>query len=1129
MTQTDLLLKQDTLLSTNITASNKLQTIDIGENLSGALIVLSKKLDVPLETIYITVFQILLQRYAGQETILLEQAFLGEWTMVNIDNGVNLHNLSLGCIAQELNSKHLLPEAFQNLQQKLSDPGNFKNLYFEKLEDTLTTDQMKEVYFKIFFLTQRYQKKPVNQDLLNFEDIITQLSDLFSNYHFGLYFQEGQAETEVALFYNGNLFSEDFFARFAKHFIILLKEIIANPEKNIGAYNIVTDDEWDHLIRKFNDTSTPYPKALTLFHLFEKQAAESPDQVALIRGDKKMTYNELNKAANQLAYHLVSCGITAQDNVGLLVSRDFEMIIGMFAILKTGGAYVPIDPDYPVERQHYIFNQSGLKAIVADQNYPLKSLIGEDNYIRIDLVDLNGYKTENLDLNISSNQLAYTIYTSGSTGKPKGVMIEHHSAVNLVTWVNTTFGVGPKDRLLFITSMCFDLSVYDIFGMLAAGGTLVITQKQEIQDVKILQRMLVTYQITIWDSVPTTMDYLVRTLELDDPEYSYDGLKTILLSGDWIPVSLPDRAKKFFPEVTVVGLGGATEGTVWSNFFIIHQTSGDWNSIPYGKPIANNFFYILNEHLQPVPQGTIGELYIGGVGVARGYAHDDAKTSLSFVPDPFHQHAGGMMYRTGDLGRMMPNYHMEFIGRKDNQVKINGFRVELGEIESVLNNSSLILDAVVIAITDKEGNKRLVAYVVTPDTAFDREAITSFLSKQLPEYMIPAIWIGLEKLPLTSNGKIDRQTLPYPENFASPQKSIPGPAGQQLPQEILTDTEEKLRKIWKECLNLDQLHVDSNFFELGGHSLIAVQILSKFRKITGLNLQLAIFFKCPTIRTLARFADENMAEYHYQYLVPIKPEGTKNPLYIVHGDGLNVLNFSPLAACIDQEQPLFGLQAVGLDGKEQPLDNLQQIAACYLKEIVRHNPEGPYLLAGYSSGGYIAMEIQKQLHAVEKKVQMLIIFDADAEKTEYKDWYSLIPKKAQRHLPRFLQSIIADPISSLLKGKMPQKPYGEPSKTESKDFYRLIKKIKRRHITAFRNYQLESFDGRLFLYKASICVHYIDYGKFLGWEKYAKKGVELCEVPGDHFSMLLPPHVRDFATILQKNLDEHGNSAAKCS
>lgn len=870
----------------------------------------------------------------------------------------------------------------------------------------------------------------------------------------------------------------------------------------------------------FNNTIVPYPKEKTIFGLFEEQVAKNPSAIAIEKGLNKITYNDLNKLANRLANLLVAKGVLPEDNIGLLVTRDFDMIIGMLAIMKAGGAYVPIDPEYPVDRQLYIFNQSRLKLVISNNDNQLKTIIGNEQFLKINFLDPTELNDNNPLLNVSSTQLAYTIYTSGSTGKPKGVMIEHHSVVNLIQWVNSTFNIGSADRLLFITSMCFDLSVYDIFGMLAAGGTIIIAENKQIQDIRLLQDMLPDHRVTFWDSVPTTLDYLVLNLEQERPGYKYDGLKTIFLSGDWIPVDLQVRTKKFFPQARFVSLGGATEGTVWSNFYIVDHVQPEWRSIPYGKPIDNNFFYILDEQLQPAPMGETGDLYIGGVGVARGYANDAEKTNAAFMPDPFNSELGGRMYRTGDTGRMLPDFNMEFLGRKDSQVKINGFRVELGEIESVLNKSELVRSCVVLAKKGPDGNKRLIGYVV-PKVTLEKEAMTAYLKTKLPNYMIPATWIELDKMPLNSNGKIDRNALPDFSDALLQKK-------QHLQPNTLT--EKIVASIWQECMGLNEISIDDNFFALGGHSLMAVQILSKLEKKLGRSFQLAILFKYPNIQSLANFIDNDKKETTYTCLVPIKPTGTKAPLYIIHGEGLNVLNFSNLAAAMDKDRPIYGLQAVGLNGVDEPLDSLPEIAKFYLSEIIRHNPSGPYLLAGYSFGGYVALEIRKQMAAMGKEVEKLIMFDTDAEKSEYKDWYYILPKKVKRNVPillSFLKSTILHPIANFRnqdKNPLPGFLSKYFLKRETKNFYQLIKKIKDKHLYAFRNYKMEPFNGKVYLFKAKTCVHYVYDTEFLGWKKYALGGVELYDVPGDHLTMIRPPHVEVFASILSDSLDNKEDS-----
>lgn len=923
--------------------------------------------------------------------------------------------------------------------------------------------------------------------------------------------------------YADGRFNDDMVASFAVHYKNLLIAVASDAGTAIGALEMLTATEKNDLLYKFNDTNVKYAATQTLQGIFEEQAAKTPDNIALRQHGDTMTYAELNAKANQLAAYLIEKGIKPKDNIGILVRRRFDMIVGMYAILKAGGAYVPVDPEYPEDRQQYILENSVASLVLTDAAYPIDALMPGVQFIEIQNIDLTFHSKENPNVKVNSQELAYTIYTSGSTGRPKGVMIAHHSAVNLCSWVNKEFNVNADDRLLFITSMCFDLSVYDIFGMLATGGSIVIAEQQEVTDLKALQTLMLDYGITFWDSVPTTLDYLVRDLENGSPLYLQNQLRLVFMSGDWIPVNLPDRIKTFFPKAKVISLGGATEGTVWSNFYPVEKVESHWKSIPYGRPMDNNYFYILNEQLQPVPVGVPGELYIGGVGVAKGYANDPEKTANSFKRDPFTNAGGGMMYKTGDLGRMMPDMNMEFIGRRDNQVKIRGFRIELGEIESVVRQSGTVNDVILMARDDKEGKKRLVAYIV-PKSNFDKDALADFLRSKLPDYMVPSIWIKLEKLPLTSNGKIDKKALP---DFDAETQVT---AKYVAPQD---DLEKEIGEIWQQVLGVSQIGMTDNFFDLGGHSLLAVQIVTKIGNKIGKTFPLAVLFRYPTVRALYEFIKQENAQTKWKTLVPIKPTGSKTPVYFIHGDGLNVLNFSSLAAAMDKDQPVYGIQAIGLDGIDEPLDDLEKIASEYLKEVLEQNPNGPYNLAGYSFGGYVGIEMRKQLLAMGRKVNVLAVFDTNSENVDYiKGVKRNFSKKVVRQVPKFFfiaKTFAQQPKATLqyqgayftkkLKGLTSKA--GITKKPVLTPYFANLNRIAEKHFIAFKNYNFQPFDDVLHLFKAKKRMYFVDDFKSLGWQKWAKKGVKVYEVPGDHKTIFEQPNVAALAEKLQQVLDEN--------
>ncbi|NRF40207.1 amino acid adenylation domain-containing protein [Pedobacter foliorum] len=892
------------------------------------------------------------------------------------------------------------------------------------------------------------------------------------------------------------------------------------PDKQLSALLLSDSDLRSQA--KFNDTIAPYPMDKTLHSVFEEQVLKTPEQIALQLGDQSITYKALNDRSNQLARLIIEQGINPGDQIGLLVNRSFEMIIGLYAILKSGASYVPVDPDYPLDRQAYILSNSNISLLLTDSLLAPGQLAPEIKILNIKETRLSGYDCTNLNLHIESRQLAYTIYTSGSTGKPKGVMIEHHSAINLILWVNNCFNIGEKDRLLFITSMCFDLSVYDIFGILACGGTLVIAEQAQVNDINQLQYMLQHYQITFWDSVPSTLDYLVKELELTDTNYRQNSLRIVFLSGDWIPVSLPDRIKHFFPSAQVISLGGATEATVWSNYFIVEKIQPEWNSIPYGRPIINNFFYILDDQLKAVPQGVTGELFIGGVGVARGYANDSEKTKSSFLPDPFNTSCGGKMYRTGDLGRMLPDMNMEFLGRKDNQVKIRGFRVELGEIEHVLHHFEPLENAVVLAKDNKDSEKELIAYVV-PVHTFDKVGAIDYLKTKLPEYMIPSIWVELQSLPLNINGKIDRKAL-FSIEFQAESEN-------RLYTEPVSELEMQMTAIWEQVFDKEKIGTNDNFFELGGHSLMALQIMSRFEKQTGIKLPAAALFKNPSIAHLLNSVNDGDAEKKWQSLIPIKSNGSKVPLYIVHGDGLYVLSFRELANHVDAEQPLFGLQPADLNELDRSIETMADIAGHYVAEILEHNPNGPYAIAGYSFGGYVAIEMEKQLKAMGKEIKMLGIFDTDAENNFYsKSWQVTLPRKIKRQFPKMIwviKSFVRNPSGTmdyqcrlfLRRLHKLLRKLGLEKAVKTDGVFNHIKLINERHQYAFKTYTLQPFNNTVHLFKAKKRLYFVDDFKFMGWRKYAQKGVKVYEVPGDHATMLQYPNVAEFGRILQDALN----------
>ncbi|HEX4851336.1 MAG TPA: amino acid adenylation domain-containing protein, partial [Puia sp.] len=697
----------------------------------------------------------------------------------------------------------------------------------------------------------------------------------------------------------------------------------------------------------------------------------------------------LDEKSNQLGHYLISKGVGTETLVPICMERSIELLIGILGILKSGGAYVPIDPEYPSDRIDFMLSDTESRLIVTSR--ACRQKLGSKRNQELILVDDQWeeisreplYATE---CAIDASNLAYIIYTSGSTGRPKGAMIEHRNVVSLVKGVDYVH-FSSEDVLLSTGSPSFDATTFEYWGMLLNGGQLIICSEQTLLNGRMLKNEIDRRNVNmIW----FTSSLLNQWVDLDLS--IFEGLETILAGGEKLSEKHISKLRKTYPSLTIINGYGPTENTTFSLTYQI--TSQEISSaIPIGRPLNNRTAYVLRPDQQICPVGVVGELYVGGSGVGRGYLNLPELTEERFLPDPFSREPLGKMYKTGDLARAMSDGNIEYMGRADDQVKIRGFRIELGEIENVLQQCAGVAHAVVITKEDKEGDKRLIAYIV-PEGEFNKENISGYLQSKLPSYMIPRVLMELNKIPLTSNGKVDKKALPDPDLLPE--------LGRKKNRAPHTDGQKLVAGVWAEALGLEQVSVDDDFFELGGHSLIAIKVMKKLEEKTGQRLPITALFEAPTVEKLSLMLHLDKKSISWKSLVPIKPNGSKPTLYIVHGSGLTVLIFSALAKGMDPDQPVFGLQARGLNG-EDPLDTIEDIAAYYISEILEQNPDGPFCLAGYSFGGVVAFEMAKQLAAMGKEIKMLAIFDTNADNSE-----SLLPtstrlrRKVKRQFPKML-------------------------------------------------------------------------------------------------------------------------------
>ncbi|NEP51637.1 MAG: amino acid adenylation domain-containing protein, partial [Moorea sp. SIO3C2] len=602
-----------------------------------------------------------------------------------------------------------------------------------------------------------------------------------------------------------------------------------------------------------NQTTAPISEE-TLHSLFVKQVKQLGEAIALITPEYTLTYQELYTQAHKIGQKLQQLGATPNTLVAVLMTKGWEQVAAVLGILMSGAAYLPIDPTLPQERQWNLLELGVVKLALTQAN--LAGSLSLPEHIQCLSVDAEEWETievTHADSVQSISDLAYVIFTSGSTGTPKGVMIDHRGAVNTILDINQRFDVKPNDRVLAVSALNFDLSVYDIFGVLAAGGTIVMPSPDGAKDPAHWAELMTKHQVTLWNTVPALMQMLVEHLS-SQLETTTGKLRLVLLSGDWLPLSLPGQIKNIWGELQIISLGGATEASIWSIYYPIETIDPAWKSIPYGKPLLNQSFKILNELMEPCPVWVTGQLYIGGIGLAKGYWKNHEKTQVSFIEHPVTQER---LYKTGDLGRYLPDGNIEFIGREDFQVKLNGYRIELGEIETALIEHPGIKKAVVSTVGEQRKNQKLVSYLV-PDLVaqnlsyikeFKPDKLRHYLQQKLPEYMVPYTYVVLEKLPLTPNGKVNRKALPAPDM---------GDLLQEREKTFVaanTSTEVQLSQIWETILEVNQISVDDNFFEVGGDSLLATRIVSQIRESFQVDINLRDFFEAATIKDVAEYLE----------------------------------------------------------------------------------------------------------------------------------------------------------------------------------------------------------------------------------------------------------------------------------
>ncbi len=861
-------------------------------------------------------------------------------------------------------------------------------------------------------------------------------------------------------------------------------------------------------IARWNDTTKPYPSC-RLHELFEDQVRKNPAAIAIEHGPTKLTYAELNARSNRLARYLQSLGIGPSIPVAIGLQPSTEFAVSLLATLKAGGACVPLDPSYPLQR---------LQLMLADVKAPVfltqNGLFGEVAPTGTKTIFLNSLvavlrgdaNEENLPEPPAPNSAAYIIYTSGSTGTPKGVVLGHHGLVNHSYASLGLYGLNNQDRVLQFSSISFDIAIEEIFPTLAAGGVLVFRPSNFSLGFAEFTDFVNREAITVLD-LPTAYWHEWTNYLHENPSAVLPGkLRLVIVGGEKVTsAGLARWQERVGAKVRWINTYGPSEASVIATAFEPDAAEPAPPVVPIGRPIANTRIYLLRSQVddlsgktefQLVPIGAPGELFIGGDGVALGYLNRPDLSAEKFISDPFSSDPTARMYRTGDMARYQEDAQLEFLGRKDDQVKIRGFRVEPGEIEDVLARHGDIAEAAIVTQEDMQGDKRLAAYIVLAHGSnLNREALRCYLRQRVPDYMIPSSIVTLDAMPKTPNGKIDRRAL-INQKLSSESTSLPSNEH---------DLQGKILLIWQDLLGRTVSATD-NFFELGGHSLLAARMMHRVGQLVHRELPLAILLQAQTAKQLTAAIESDELTTFWSSVVSMQPEGNESPFFCIHGVGGNIVGFRDLSRHMAPDHPFYGLQARGLDGAHPCLTSVESMARQYLSDIRAIQPNGPYFLGGYSFGGLVAYEMARQLTAGGEQVAFLALFDTAPG--HIKPATASLLKSLGRPTPKFL---FFDLPRGVYKGVR--------RRVRALRVPHTLKKVFFANTRAAEKYALQPYQGKITLFRAAQKSLRSVENPYAAWHDFALGGLEFQDIPGDHYGVLVEPQVQVLAERLKKCLE----------
>ncbi len=956
--------------------------------------------------------------------------------------------------------------------------------------------------------------------------------------HFDLFFNfsEGPRGLLLECDYNTDLFDPSTIDRWLQQFTTLLTAVAAQPSLALGRIPLLTETEQRSLTTETRPEATHFPKDRTLHQWFEAQAAATPDAPALTFEGTHLSYRDLNAQANQLAHWLARSGVGPDVLVGLLTDRSPQLVIAILAILKAGGAYLPVDPVYPPERIAFMLEDARVPVVVTQSallsSLPRHALAPATTVLCLDTEKalLAREPVTNPASTPTPDNLAYAIYTSGSTGRPKGALITHYNVVRLMQSTESLYRFGSQDVWTLFHSHAFDFSVWEIWGALLYGGRLVIVPYLTSRSPAEFCRLLAEQRVTVLNQTPSAFRQLAEAEASLVPAPAL-ALRAVIFGGEALEMqSLRpwfDRHGDGKPRL--YNMYGITETTVHVTFRPLSKADVDAPSV-IGQPLPDLQLYLLDPLGQPVPVGVTGEIYVGGAGVARGYLRRNELTRARFLPDPFGNQPGALLYRSGDLGRRLANHDIEYCGRLDSQVKIRGFRIELHEIEVALERFPAIAQCTVVALPAPSGggDKLLAAYftVRRNDVAPTGGELRTYLSASLPDYMVPSAFVLLDRLPLTANGKIDRQSLPSPDGRQL------GTGGQFVAAR--DPLEQALCHLWAGILKVRRVGVHDNFFALGGHSLLAVRLVIEIEKRYDRRLPLATLLQTPTVAGLAGILRSRNWTPSWSSLVPLRPGGSRPPLFLFHSHGGNVLEYHPLSERLGPDQPVYALQSRGLEAPLVPDVSIEQLAADYLREIRTLQPEGPYFLGGFCFGGLVAFEAAQQLTSAGEKVALLILIQTvHPAAARFREDTNLARRCWYRASKRFdlerENLLFRGPgylterwrrVWNFALARLAIAAGRTPDPKSRASLEQILQLLGLEHDKAYETYQPRTYSGDVLLFRAAKQLRGRLADHSLGWAALVRESLDIREIPGHQQNLLVEPHLESLALCLSASLAE---------